>query len=332
MEMNGPEKDAILLMSLGEEKAAQVLANMDEEEIRFLGNHMSTLGEIDTPVMDSVDRDFYNLVETGSRKVNTGGMDFLEFALMKTIDPVKASQILKNITSPGEEMSGGLETVRFLDPKVIASFIRKEHSQTAAIILAHLDGNAASQTLREIPEAQRMEIVHRLATLGRVSSRVIHDLDEALQKEFKKSTAVSGKKLGGVEMAAKLMASLDRTTETDILTSMKEVDPSMVDEIRNLRFTFEDILIIDDNGVQLVIKEVQNEDLLVSLKTATDELKEKLFSNMSERAAGMLKEDLESLGPMKISEVEKAQQNIIFVCKQMEENGKILIGGGEALV
>ena len=116
-------------------------------------------------------------------------------------------------------------------------------------------------------------------------------------------------------MAAKLMASLDRTTETDILASMEEVDPSMVDEIRNLRFTFEDILRINDNGVQLVIKEVQNEDLLVSLKTATDELKEKLFSNMSERAAGMLKEDLEYLRPMKISEVEKAQQNIIFVCK-----------------
>jgi len=332
MKMNGPEKAAIFLMNLGEEKAAQVLANMDEEEIQILGNYMSTLGEIDTPIMDSVNRDFYNLVETGSSKLNTGGMDFLESALMKAIDPEKASQILKNITSPGEEMSGGLETVRLLDPKVIASFIRKEHPQTAAIILAHLDGNAASKTLRELPEKQRMEIVHRLATLERVSPRVIRDLDDALQKEFKKSSAVSGKKLGGVEMAAKLMASLDRTTETDILTYMEEMDPSMVDEIRNLRFTFEDILRIDDNGIQLVIKEVQQEDLLVSLKTATDELKEKLFSNMSERAAVMLKEDLESLGPMKISEVEKAQQNIIFVCKQMEANGRILIGGGEALV
>ena len=325
MKMNGPEKAAIFLMNLGEEKAAQVLANMDEEEIQTIGNYMSTLGEIDTPVMDSVNRDFYNLVETGSRKVNTGGMDFLESALMKAIDPVKASQILKNITSPGEEMSGGLETVRLLDPKVIASFIRKEHPQTAAIILAHLDGNAASQALREIPEAQRMEIVHRLATLERVSPRVICDLDEALQKEFKKSAAVSGKKLGGVEMAAKLMASLDRTTEMDILTSMEEVDPSMVDEIRNLRFSFEDILRIDGNGVQ-------NEGLLVSLKTAMDELKETLFSHVSERVAVMLKEDFESLGPMKTSEVEKAQQNIICMCKQLEENGKILIGGGEALV
>ena len=332
MKLNGPEKAAIFLMNLGEEKAAQVLANMDEEEIQILGKYMSTLGEIEIPVMEFVNRDFYNLVETGSSKLNTSGMNFLESALKKAIDPVKASQILKNIVSPGEEMSGGLETVRLLDPKVIASFIRNEHPQTAAIILAHLDGNAASQTLREIPEAQRMEIVHRLATLKRVSPRVIRDLDEALKNEFKKSAAVSGKKLGGVEMAAKLMSSLDRTTESDILTSMEEVDPSMVDEIRNLRFTFEDILKIDDTGIQLVIKEVEHEDLLVSLKTATDELKETLFSNMSERAAIMLKEDLESLGPMKISDVEKAQQNIIFVCKQLEENGKILISGGEALV
>ena len=173
MKMNGPEK------------SAKELADMDEEEIQTLGNYMSTLGEIDIPIMDSVNRDFYNLVETDSSKVNAGGMDFLEYVLMKAIDPVKATQILKNITSPGEEMSGGLETVRLLAPKVIASFIRKEHPQTAAIILAHLDGNAASQTLRELPEAQRMEIVHRLATLERVSPRVIRDLDNALKKEFK---------------------------------------------------------------------------------------------------------------------------------------------------
>ena len=251
---------------------------------------------------------------------------------MKAIDPAKATQILKNITAPGEEIGGGLETVQLLEPKAIASFIKNEHPQTAAIILAHLDGNSASQTLRDIPEKKRMEIVHRLATLGRVEPHIIRDLDEALQKEFRTSAAVSGKKLGGVEVVAKVMAALDRTMETDILTSMEEVDPGMVNEIRNLRFVFEDILEIDDNAVQLVIKEVEPEDLLVSLKTATDELKEKLFSNMSERAAKMLKEDLQSMGPVKISEVERAQHNIVSVCKQLEGNGKILIGRGEALV
>jgi flagellar motor switch protein FliG len=332
MKINGPEKAAIFLMNLGEEKAAQVLANMDEREIQILGNYMSTLGEIDMELMDSVNKDFYSMVSTGSGGFNMGGMDFLKTTLMKAVDPAKATEILNNISTPGEEMSGGLETVRLLDPKVIASFIENEHPQTAAIILAHLEGNAASQTLRAIPEGKRMEIVHRLATLERVSPSVIRDLDEALQNEFRSSLAVSGNKLGGVEVAAKMMASLDRATEADILNSMEEVDPEMVSEIRSLRFTYEDILKIDDTGVQLVIKEIQHQDLLVSLKTASDELKEKLFSSMSERAAIMLSEDLESLGPMKISEVEKAQQNIIAVCKQLEEDGKILIGGGEALV
>ena len=153
-------------------------------------------------------------------------------------------------------------------------------------------------------------------------------MDEALQTEFRTSGAVSGNKLGGVEIAAEVMGSLDRATETSILTAMDEVDPDLANEIRNLRFTFEDILKIDDNGIQLIMKEINQEDLLIGLKTATDELKEKLFSNMSERAALMLKEDLESLGPTKISEVEKAQQKVIAVCKKLEEDGKLVIGGG----
>jgi len=324
----GPEKAAILLMTLGEEIAAQVLANLDEREIQSVGNYMSALGDVDTQVMDMVNKEFYELVESGGGGLGVGGVEFLKTALMQAMDPAKATEILNNITTPGEEMGGGLETVRLLDPKIISSFVINEHPQTAAIILAHLDPPVASLTIRELPEENRMEIVHRLATLERVAPAVIRDLDEALQAEFRTSGAVSGNKLGGVEVAAAVMGSLDRTTETAILTSMDEVDPDLANEIRNLRFTFEDILKIDDNGIQMIMKEINQEDLLIALKTATDDLKEKLFTNMSERAALMLKEDLESLGPTKISEVEKAQQKIIAVCKKLEEDGKLIIGGG----
>ncbi len=324
----GPEKAAILLMTLGEETAALVLANMDEREIQSVGNYMSALGDVDLSVMDMVNKEFYDLVESGGGGLGVGGVDFLKTALMQAMDPAKATEILNNITTPGEEMGGGLETVRLLDPKIISSFVINEHPQTAAIILAHLDPPVASLTIRELPEENRMEIVHRLATLERVAPAVIRDLDEALQAEFRTSGAVSGNKLGGVEVAAAVMGSLDRTTETTILTAMDEVDPDLANEIRNLRFTFEDILKIDDNGIQMIMKEINQEDLLIALKTATDELKEKLFSNMSERAALMLKEDLESLGPTKISEVEKGQQKIIAVCKKLEEDGKLIIGGG----
>lgn len=328
----GPEKAAILLMTLGEETAALVLAKMNEREIQTLGNYMSALGDVDEEVMDSVKKEFYELIEMGGGGLGVGGVDFLKSALLQAMNPAKATEILNNITTPGEEMGGGLETVRSLEPKVISSFLISEHPQTAAIILAHLDPSIASLTIRELPEDHRVEIIHRLATLERVAPSVIRALDESLQAEFVASGSVSGNKLGGIEVAAAVMGSLDRTTETTILTSMDEMDPDLAQEIRNLRFTFEDILKIDDNGIQMIMKEINQEDLLVALKTATDDLKAKLFSNMSERAGLMLKEDLESLGPTKISDVEKAQKKIIAICKKLEEDGKLIIGGSDDMV
>ncbi|MZH05656.1 MAG: flagellar motor switch protein FliG [Nitrospinae bacterium] len=319
-------------MALGDETAALVLAKMNEREIQTLGNYMSALGDVDEEAMDLVKKEFYELVEMGGAGLGAGGVDFLKNALFQAMDPAKATEILNNITTPGEAMGGGLETVRSLEPKVISSFLISEHPQTAAIILAHLDPSMASLTLRELPEENRAEIMHRLATLERVDPSVIRALDESLQAEFVASGSVSGNKLGGVEVAAAVMGSLDRTTETAILTTMDELDPDLAQEIRNLRFTFEDILKIDDNGIQMIMKEINQEDLLIALKTATDELKEKLFSNMSERAGLMLKEDLESLGPTKISDVEKAQKKIITVCKKLEEDGKIVIGGSDDMV
>ena len=326
--LSGPERAAVLLITLGEEAAAKVLANLDDREIQNIGNYMAALGNVDMSVMDSINKEFYEMVETGTGGLGVAGMDFLKTALMQALDPAKATEILNNITTPGEEMGGGLETVRLMDPKVIASFITNEHPQTAAIILAHLDPPVASSAIQELPEEKRMEIIHRLATLERVAPTAIRELDEALQEEFRTSGAVFGNKMGGVQVAAEVVGSLDRATETAILAAMDEVDPDLAKEIRDLRFTFEDILKIDDAGIQMIMKEINMEDLVIGLKTATDELKEKLFSNMSERAALMMKEDLESLGPKKISEVQKAQQKVIAVCKKLEEDGKIVIGGG----
>lgn len=326
--LTGPERAAVLLVTLGEDLAAKVLANLDEREIQNLGNYMSALGDVDLETMDSINKDFYSMVESGIGGLGAGGMDFLKSALMQALDPAKATEILNNITTPGEEMGGGLETIRLLDPKIIASFIVNEHPQTAAIILAHLDPPVASSTIKELPEETRMEIVLRLATLERVAPSVLRELDETLQAEFRTSGAVSGNKLGGVQVAAQLMGSLDRTIETSILTAMDEVDSELATQIKKLRFTFEDILKIDDAGIQMIMKEVKQEDIVMGLKTASEELAQKLFSNMSERAALMLKEDLESLGPKKVSEVEKAQQKVIAVCKKLEDEGKVIVGGG----
>jgi flagellar motor switch protein FliG len=324
----GPEKAAILMVTLGESQAIKILENMDEREIQMLGNYMAAMGDVDSPSMDSVSKEFYDQVDAGTGGLGVAGMDFLKTALMKALDPAKATEILNNITTPGEEMGGGLETVRMLEPGTIASFLVNEHPQTAAIVMAHLEPQKASQTIREMPEENRMEVIHRMATLGRVAPNILRELDEALQNEFRASGAVSGSKLGGVETASHIMGALDRATETSILTAMDEVDPDLANEIRKLRFTYEDIAKIDDQGIQLILKDVSQEDLLISLKTASDTLKEKWLSNMSERAAMMVKEDLESMGPTKISDVEKTQQKIVAVCKQLEEDGKISIGGG----
>ena len=329
-EFSGPEKAAVLLMSLGEDAASKVLSHMDEREIQNIGNYMASLGEVDAKEMDNINKEFFDMVSFGMGGLGVSGVDFLRNTLSKALDPEKAEEIINNITLPGDEMTlgGGIDTVRSLEPQVISSFLINEHPQTAAIILAHLDPQVASKAIAELPEENRTEIMYRLATLERVTPTVIRELDESLQQEFRSSGVVSGNKLGGVDIVAKMMGGLDRTTEQAILTEMDEVDQPMADQIRALRFTFEDILKIDDPGIQLILKEINQEDLLIGLKTASDDLKEKLFTNMSERAALMMKEDLESLGPTKISEVEKAQQKVIAVCKKLEEDGKLVIGGG----
>jgi len=315
-------------MSLGEEGAAKILAEMQEREIQSIGNYMSAMGDVELSTVDEVSREFHSNMTAGGGGLGISGLDFLKTTLMRALDPAKATEILNNITTPGEDLGGGLDTVRMLDPKVVANFLSNEHPQTAAIVLAHLETGMAGTTLREMPEETRMEILYRLATLERVSPQVLRDLDEALQSEFRSSGAVSGSKMGGVEAAAEIMGTIDRATETSILTAMDEVDPDLANDIRNLRFTYEDILKVDDHGVQMILKEISQEDLLISLKTGSDELKDKIFSNMSERASSMLKEDLEAMGLTKITEVERAQQKIVSVVKRLEEEGRLVVGGG----
>jgi flagellar motor switch protein FliG len=324
----GPEKAAIFLMSLGEEGAAKILAEMEDREIQSIGNYMSAIGEVEMTTVDEVSHEFYKSMAVGGGGLGISGLDFLKATLMRALDPAKATEILNNITAPGEDLGGGLDTVRMLEPKVIALFLANEHPQTAAIVLAHLETAVAGATLREMPEESRMEVVFRLATLERVSPQVLRELDQALQSEFRSSGAVSGSKMGGVEAASQIMGTIDRATESSILTAMDEVDPDLANEIRNLRFTYEDILKIDDHGVQLMLREITQEDLLISLKTASEELIDKIFSNMSERASTMLKEDLEAMGLTKITDVERSQQKIVSIVKRLEEEGRIIVGGG----
>ena len=319
-----PEKAVIFLMTLDEGTVGQVLDSLEEREIQRVANYMTKLEDVDTQVMDMVSKEFYDLLNLGDRGMGEGELDTLKTILIQEINSFKPNEKINKITGFKEELGGGLETVRGLDPKNISSLITNEHPQTAAIILAHLDSSLASATISELPEENRMEIVHRLATLDNISPSVIRDLDQALQAEFQNSSAVSDNKLGGVEVVAAVMSSLDRNTEIAILTSMDEIDTDLANKIRRVRFSFEDLIKVDDTSLQLLIKEINQEELLIALKTASDELKEKLYTNIG---LVMLKDHLKGLGPTKISDIKKAQENIIKVCKELEKEGKILLSG-----
>ena len=319
------EKAVIFLMTLDEGTVGQVLDSLEEREIQRVANYITKLEDVDTQVMDMVSKEFYDLINLGDRRLGEGELDTLKTILIQEINSFKPNEKINDITGFKEELGGGLETVRGLDPKNISSLITNEHPQTAAIILAHLDSSLASATISELPEENRIEIVHRLATLDNISPSVIRDLDQALQAEFENSSAVSDNKLGGVEVVAAVMSSMDHNTETAILNSMDEIDADLANKIRRMRFSFEDLIKVDDTGIQLLIKEINQEELLIALKTASDELKEKLYTNIG---LVMLKDHLKGWGPTKRSDIEKAQQNIIKVCKKLEKEGKILLSGG----
>jgi flagellar motor switch protein FliG len=259
----------------------------------------------------------------------------LKKLLEKSMDPAKVSEVLSKIATPGqtEELGGGLEAIRHLDPKTVANFLRNEYPQTVAIILAHLDPTQGAEILKNLPERFRSEIVFRIATMERVSPSVVADLDRALANEFQSAGAMEGSRLGGVDTVAELVNNLDHNMESAILSEIESTHPELADEIRSLMFVFEDLVDVDDKGLQAILKEVGKDDLVLSLKTASEPLKGKIFKNLSKRAADMLKDDLEAMGPVKLSDVEKAQQSVIRTVKKLEEEGKVILaGGGEELV
>ncbi|MFQ5432073.1 MAG: flagellar motor switch protein FliG [Nitrospinota bacterium] len=333
--LSGPEKAAVLMISLGEEIASKVLANMDDKEIHQVVNYMSQIDDVTPAQIEAVTKDFFNAMEAGEGGMLAGGKEYLRKMLGKNMDVKKVDDIMNRIMTPtaSEEMSGGLDAIQNLDTKTISGFLRNEHPQTAAIVLAHLESAHAAEVLKDLPERFQSEVMLRLATLERISPSTLQDLDQALAAEFHEAGTMEGSALGGVESVAEIVNNLDHNMEVSILSEIEGTNPELAENIRQLMFVFEDLTGIDDRGMQAVLKEISSEDLQISLKTASETLKEKIYKNMSKRAAQMLKEDLQAMGPVRLSEVEKAQQNILRTVKKLEEEGKVVLAtGGEELV
>jgi flagellar motor switch protein FliG len=332
--LNGSEKAAILLLNIGEELAAKVLQKMAEDEIQHLGNYMASIGVVAPDAAKKVNQEFLARLATGSaRGFNVGNVSSVRKLLEAALGAEQAEAVISNLSVPTEE--AGIETLRVLDAKTIANFLKNEHPQTIALILAHLESEKSSDVLSFLSETIRGEVAYRMATLDRIPPGVINDLDTILGNELAASGSGQSQMVGGVASVAELLNHVDKANENLIISKIEELNPELADSIRALMFTFDDLIFVDDRGIQLILREVSNEELTIAVKGAGDEVKEKLFKNLSERAAAMIQEDLSAMGPVRLSDVEKAQQNIVRIAKRLEDEGKIIIargGGGDVFL
>ena len=331
--MTGPKKAAILLLALGEDAAADVMKNLEEAEIQQVGYYMTRFTDVSPEELDIVLEEFYRNSVMADEGVNiSSSPDFVKNALTKALGADRAKELSDNLRAGEEE--AGLEALRYAEPIMISNYIRTEHPQTIALILSYLkNAEQSSAVLRDLPESLQADILYRMAVIESIPPGVISEMNEVLTEEMQSAGSMATS-VGGVEPVAEILNSVDKATETRILSSIEETNPDLAEQIRELMFTFEDMALIDAKQMQLVMKDVDQADMVLALKTASDAVKELIFSSMSSRAAEMVRDDLENLGPAKISDVEAAQQKIIKVVKKLEEAGTIIIagaGGGDVV-
>jgi len=325
--LTGPEKAAIFMLTLGEDFSAQVFKRLEEDEIKLVGRQMAKIDHVDKDDMTALLAEFKT--DSGSEDLYLSGNDLLEQALKRALNTDKASAILEEIRSDWKLTL--FQKARKLEPKVLTNFLRNEHPQTIALVMAVLDPAQAAAVLAELKEEVQVEVVMRMAELDKVSPEILVDVDRVLQDELLSVEGMEGQRLGGVESVAEILNNADRALEAMVLEGVEEQRENLADEIRRLMFVFEDLNGVDDRGIMSILKEVSTDDLKLAMRTASEELKEKIFKNMSSRAVEMLQEDMEIMGPVRVKDVEGAQQAILKIAKRLEQEGKIqlLQGGGE---
>lgn len=329
--LSGQEKAAILLSALGPTTTKLIFKHMKDNDVKRMINSMSSISKSPIWMVKKVLEEFYSSINEDSELLfsENKGRDFI----LGTLGEERAKQLLGQIVDVGSNNT--LESLELVDTRTLANFLINEHPQTIALICAHLPVEKKVEVLRKLPEGLQAEVVLRVANLDFVSPELIAQLDDVLKTELSTLGSIDTQQLGGVEPIADMLNLMDKTSEKNIMARVEEKDPELAEEIRKLMFVFEDICFVDDRGIQELLKGVDNTKLVIALKTAPDDVKAKLFKNMSNRAATLLKEDLDSMGPTKISDVEKAQQEIVQQLKDLEAKGKALIsrgGEGDAFV
>lgn len=325
MSDDGLEDAAILLMSLGEEQAAEVFKHLSPKEVQKIGEKMAKLQSIPREKIDRVLAAFSEQALSQSSLVADTD-DYVRAVLTKALGDEKAGFLLDRILQ-GKDVSG-IEGLKWMDAPTVAELIRNEHPQIIASILVHLERDHASSILSVLPERVRNDVVLRVATLDGIQPNALKELNEVLTKVLAGSDKIKKTQLGGVRAAAEMLNFLGSTLEASVVENVKEHDPDLAQKILDEMFTFDNIMDLDDRAIQLLLREVQTESLVTALKGTDKELQDRIFKNMSQRAAEMLREDLESKGPVRLSEVEAEQKEILKIVRRLADEGQIVIGGG----
>ena len=323
--LNGAERAAILLMTLGENDAAEVLKHMSPKEVQKLGEAMASMANIPKESVTTVLGDFCDTVDEQT-ELGIGNEEYLKNVLNSALGEDKASSVIDRILLGRH--SKGLDALKWMEPRAVADMIRLEHPQIIAIVLSYLEQDQAADVLVALPENMRVDIVLRISSLDGIQPSAIHELDDMLEKQFSgNSESIRTSAVGGIKTAANIMNFLDSSIESEIIEKVKEVDEEIGTGIQDLMFVFENLIEVDDRGIQALLREVSADTLILALKGADDAVKEKILKNMSRRAGEMLKDDLEARGPVKLSEVEGGQKEILTVARRMAETGEISLGG-----
>jgi flagellar motor switch protein FliG len=320
----GPRKAAIVMVALGTAASTEIFKNLDEHEVEVLTTEIARLDNISPEVREAVLEDFHNLA-MAHQFVSQGGLDYAKEILESALGPRKAKEILEKVQQ--SIRTTGFNLLENVDPKQLVNFIQKEHPQTIALLMAHMEPQNAAPIISSLPQELQVDVATRIATMESISPETLDQVEEVLVGQVKSLFGGDVSEIGGVKAVAEMLNSVDRGAEKNILGNLERENPELATEIKNLMFVFEDVMLLDDRSMQRVLKEIDTKELSMALKGASEELQEKFFRNMSSRAGEMIKEDMEYMGPIRLKDVEEVQQRIVDVIRRLEEDGEIIISG-----
>jgi flagellar motor switch protein FliG len=329
--LTGLNRVAVLLICLGEEATAKIFQELSDEEVRQVARTMATINHIPIDVKEKVFASFRD-AQNRFAGLFVKGEDFARNAISATPGEQRSNFLLDQFLSGTETKS--LETIALMAPRMVAGLLEHEHPQTVALVLSTQHIEHAAEILTHLPETIRADVAYRISKIEKVSPEVITRIEDALHREIGLVSGRAHKKVGGIDAVVGILNHMKNNLDSEILEEMEQQDPEMAEEIRKKMFTFENLIALDGRSLQMILREVNNDSLTMALKTASEQMKEKIYANMSTRAADMIKDDLEAMGPVRLSEVELMQQSIVKIAMKLEEEGKLVLGtgGGDELV